>query len=114
MKEAHIMPMRSSIQTDKFKPSAPKSPATDQASALRWSRVENRDAGPRRRSRSLPPLAEDRSCNDHQHCSGDRGHLLLQINVICVLFFLIGTTAIVEHPDWFGYTPIATQSLAAR
>jgi hypothetical protein len=31
-----------------------------------------------------------------QCCSGDLGYLPLQINVICLLLFLIGTTAIVS------------------
>jgi hypothetical protein len=41
-------------------------------------------------------------------------YLLLQINVICVLLFLIATTAIVNHPDWFGVTPITAQLFAER
>jgi hypothetical protein len=44
----------------------------------------------------------------------DLSYLLLQINVICALLFLIGTTAIVKHPDWFGEVPVTSQSLAAR
>jgi hypothetical protein len=40
-----------------------------------------------------------------QCCSGDLGYLLSQINVICLLLFLIGTTAIVKHPEWFGSAP---------
>jgi hypothetical protein len=47
-------------------------------------------------------------------CSGDLGYLLLQINVICLLLALIGTTAIVMHPAWFGGVPVAAQSLAER
>jgi hypothetical protein len=108
------MLIRGSIRTDKLNPSAPKAQATDQANALRDSHVENRVAGPRRRSLSMPPLAADECRNGHQHCSGDLGYLLLQINVICVLLFLFGTTAIVKHPDWFGGTPITVQSLAER
>jgi hypothetical protein len=49
-----------------------------------------------------------------QYCSGDLGDLLLQINVVCLLLALIGTTAIVKHPAWFGDVPMATQSLAER
>lgn len=49
-----------------------------------------------------------------QCCGGDLGYLLLQINVICVLLFLIGTTAVVKHPDWFDGMPVAGQSLAER
>jgi hypothetical protein len=48
-----------------------------------------------------------------QCCSGDLGYLLLQINVICLLLALIGTTAIIKHPHWFGSAPIV-QSLADR
>jgi hypothetical protein len=33
-------------------------------------------------------------------CHGDPGNLLLQINIICLLLALIGTTAIREHPAW--------------
>jgi hypothetical protein len=57
------------------------------------------------------PLAADERCNGHQHRSS---YLLLQINVICVLLFLIGTTLIVKHPDWFGGMPITVQLLAER
>lgn len=28
--------------------------------------------------------------------------LSLQANVICLLLALVGSTAIVKHPDWFG------------
>jgi hypothetical protein len=108
------MPMRDSIRTDKLKLRAFKAPATDQATALRELRMRNCVAPPHPRSRSLPPLATDRSCNGSQGSSGDLGYLLLQINVICVLLFLIGTTAIVKHPGWFGSTPITVQSLAER
>jgi hypothetical protein len=47
-------------------------------------------------------------------CGDDLPHLLLQINVICLLLALIGTTAIVKHPAWFGGVPVAAQSLAWR
>jgi len=56
----------------------------------------------------------DQCCNGYQCCGGDLAALLLQINVICVLLFLIGTTAVVTHPDWFGGAPVAAQSLAER
>jgi hypothetical protein len=49
-----------------------------------------------------------------QCCNGDLGYLLLQINVICLLLALIGTTAIVKHPAWFGGVPVASQSVAER
>ena len=49
-----------------------------------------------------------------QCCSTDLGYLLLQINVICLLLALIGTTAIVKHPAWFGGVPVAAQSIAER
>ena len=45
-------------------------------------------------------------------CSSDLGYLLLQINVICLVLALIGTTAIVKHPDWFGGVPATVQSVA--
>jgi hypothetical protein len=49
-----------------------------------------------------------------QCCSGDLGHLLLQVNVICLLLALIGSTAIVKHPAWFGGTPVGEQSFVER
>jgi hypothetical protein len=36
----------------------------------------------------------------------DNGFLSLQANIICLLLALIGSAAIVKHPDWFG-GPIA-------
>jgi hypothetical protein len=45
-------------------------------------------------------------------CHGDLGHLpLLQINVICLLLALIGTTAIMKHPGWFDDVPALTRSV---
>jgi hypothetical protein len=41
----------------------------------------------------------------------------LQANIICLLLALIGSTAIIKHPDWFGGTPEVlthVDSLAAR
>jgi hypothetical protein len=49
-----------------------------------------------------------------QCCNADPTYLLLQINIICVLLFLIGATAIVKHPAWFGGRPIAAQSFVER
>lgn len=49
-----------------------------------------------------------------QCCGGDLGDLLLQINIICVLLFLIATTAVVKFPDWFGGAPAVAQSLTGR
>ena len=50
-----------------------------------------------------------------QCCSGDLGYLLLQINVICLLLALIGSTVIVKHPAWFGEVPApAAQTIAQR
>ena len=50
-----------------------------------------------------------------QCCSGDLTYLLLQINVICLLLALIGSAAIIRHPDWFGGTsPTITQTIAER
>jgi hypothetical protein len=45
-------------------------------------------------------------------CSSAPGYLLLQINVICLVLALIGTTAIVKHPDWFGGVPATVPSVA--
>jgi len=28
--------------------------------------------------------------------------LLLQVNIICLLLALIGTTVVIQHPEWFG------------
>jgi hypothetical protein len=47
-------------------------------------------------------------------CSGDLHYLLLQINIVCLLLALIGTTVIVRHPAWFGGLPVAAQSLPER
>jgi hypothetical protein len=32
---------------------------------------------------------------------GDDDHSVLQANIICLLLFLIATTAVVQHPSWF-------------
>jgi hypothetical protein len=47
-------------------------------------------------------------------CNADLNYLLLQISVICLLLFLIGTTAIVKHPVWFGGIPATVQIVAER
>jgi hypothetical protein len=47
-------------------------------------------------------------------CSDGLGHLLVQINIICLLLAFIGTTAIVKHPAWFDGASVAAQSLAER
>jgi hypothetical protein len=31
----------------------------------------------------------------------DTDYLSLQINIICVLLFVLGTTALIERPGWF-------------
>ena len=49
-----------------------------------------------------------------QCCGGDLSYLLLQINVICLLLALIGTTAILKHPTWFGDVTVVAQSTAER
>jgi hypothetical protein len=36
---------------------------------------------------------------------GKNDSLSLHANVICLLLALIGSTAIVRHPDWFGRVP---------
>ncbi len=45
-------------------------------------------------------------------CNGDLTYLVVQINLICLLLFLIGTTALVKYPDWFGGLPPMSQSVA--
>lgn len=37
------------------------------------------------------------------------GSLSLQANIICLLLALIGMTAIVKYPNWFGGIPKAMQ-----
>jgi multisubunit Na+/H+ antiporter MnhG subunit len=37
-------------------------------------------------------------------------YLSLQANIICLLLALVGATAIIRHPDWFGRVPSASQS----
>lgn len=49
-----------------------------------------------------------------QCCKAAQGYLLLQINIICLLLFMVGTMAIVKHPAWFSGTSIAAQSFAER
>jgi hypothetical protein len=49
-----------------------------------------------------------------QCCNADLSYLLLQINSICLLLFLVGTTAVVKHPTWFGGMPVTAQPVAAR
>jgi hypothetical protein len=56
----------------------------------------------------------DQCCTGYQCCNGDLTYLLLQINVICLLLALIGSSAIVKHPDWFGGVPVTSQTLAER
>jgi hypothetical protein len=56
----------------------------------------------------------DQCCTGHQCCGGDLTYLLLQIGIICLLLALIGSTAIVKHPDWFGGLPVASQTLAEK
>lgn len=58
----------------------------------------------------------DQCCNGNgsQCCGRNLSGLPLQINIICVLLFLIATTALVKHPDWFGGAPAASQSVAER
>jgi hypothetical protein len=57
----------------------------------------------------------EQCCNaDQQCCNADLRYLLLQINIICLLLFLIGTTGIVKYPAWFSGTRVAAQSFAER
>jgi hypothetical protein len=37
--------------------------------------------------------------------TSDTGLLSLQVNIICLLLALVGATAIVQHPQWFGGVP---------
>ena len=53
-------------------------------------------------------------CTGHQCCDGDLTYLLLQISVICLLMAFIGSTVIVEHPDWFGGLPAISQALGEK
>jgi hypothetical protein len=46
-----------------------------------------------------------------QCCSGRPTHLLMQVNIICLLLATIGTAAIMKQPAWFGEVPIAAQLL---
>ena len=56
----------------------------------------------------------EQCCDGHRCCDGDLNDLLLQINVICLLLALIGTTAVVKFHDWFGAAPALSQSLTER
>jgi hypothetical protein len=48
-------------------------------------------------------------------CTPDIGHLLVQINIICMLLALFGSAIVVKHPVWFGGVPVtAAHSLAGR
>jgi hypothetical protein len=38
-------------------------------------------------------------------------HLSLQANIICLLLALIGATAIIRHPSWFGNLPHGPSTL---
>jgi hypothetical protein len=50
-----------------------------------------------------------------QCCGADTAHLLLQLNVICLLLALIGSAAIVKHPAWFSAVyALASQAIAHR
>ena len=87
----------------------------DPASAWRESLIRHHVACPHHRSQSLRLSVIVRELvMIEQCCNADLGYLLLQINVICLLLFLLGTTAIVKHPAWFGGKPVAAQSLAER
>lgn len=47
-----------------------------------------------RRCKSLPIRFEERAMSDTDYLS-------LQASIICVLLFILGTTAILERPEWF-------------
>jgi len=47
-------------------------------------------------------------CYDHDRPAfhrtttmNDSQYLALQASVICVLFFILGNAALIEHPEWF-------------
>ncbi len=44
----------------------------------------------------------------------DNDLLSLQANVICLLLALLGSTAIIRHPDWFGEVPAQADLTAPR
>ncbi len=56
----------------------------------------------------------EQCCNGRRCCNGDLIYLLLQISIICLLLAVIGSTAVVKHPDWFNGTPMVSQSIAER
>jgi hypothetical protein len=45
---------------------------------------------------------------------GKNDFLSLQANVICLLLALIGSTAIVRHPDWFGRVPPEIRAIVSH
>ena len=47
-------------------------------------------------------------------CRNDLRHLLFQINIICLLLGLIGTTAVIKHPTWFNGMNAAAHTPAGR
>ena len=52
---------------------------------------------------------------DNRCCPDDFNYIMLQINLICLLLALIGSTVVIKHPTWFGAEPVAaTQSLIER
>ena len=52
---------------------------------------------------------------DDRCCPDNFNYTLLQINLICLLLALIGSTVVIKHPTWFGAEPTAaTQSLIER
>jgi hypothetical protein len=42
------------------------------------------------------------------------GYLSLQANIICLLLALVGTTAIIQHPNWFGRVPPSEMTSPSR
>jgi hypothetical protein len=32
----------------------------------------------------------------------DDDYLAIQVGLVCMLLFLVGVTAVTQHPEWFG------------
>ena len=47
------------------------------------------------------PTHLDRVGSYEQVPQPEQDYLALQASIICVLLFLIGTTALIQHPAWF-------------
>jgi hypothetical protein len=47
------------------------------------------------------PAHLDRVRSMNKYHNPEQDYLALQASIICVLLFLIGTTALIQHPAWF-------------